>query len=103
MPRILKVAAHTAEVDWMIGSMEIKLQRAKEKNPNGDFKEPEKKVEIIKSLRDEYILVEAENFILDKKIREEFSSNQSLRLLIENYVQEIKELELKLKTSEYFK
>jgi len=100
---ILEYSALSVEITWVIGSMEIKLDEAKKKNPNGAFKEAEKKIEIIKSLRDSFNLSQSENFILDKKIREEFSTNQSLRRLIEKNVQEIKEFELKLKTSEYYK
>lgn len=99
----MEYASHIMGVDWAIGSMEIILDNAKAKNPESDFTEAEKKIEIFKSFRNSFNIVNAENFIIDKKIREEFSSNQSLKILIEKQFLEIKELKQKLKDNGYYR
>jgi hypothetical protein len=91
------------EIDWVIDSMQLKLDEAKRKKPNNDYTEPERKIDILTRLKKIYYECEYENVVLDKKIRQEFAINQQLRINIDKLKVMLKEKGVDKEALKYLK
>jgi len=99
----LEYSVQSTQVNCKITAMELKLEQAKNKNPDKDYKEAEDTITIFSALRDNFNIINSRNYIQDMQLREEFSTISSLKIFIAKLVEENKSLENQLKEKEYYK
>ena len=73
--RNMKQVAEDCEMGWVVQNLEIKLDKAKEKNPNLDFKEQETIVKILRQYRENNLQLIQDYRSVKKLQQEEIHKN----------------------------